>query len=87
MITAVDDQHVNLTAQGTSDSSIVAHTYQNIAVISLGRNYLGEEFYRLVYDSNQIGIINSADRGHYIILTPKPTISLIAEIALLDHLE
>lgn len=86
-ISAVDDQHVNLTAEGTSDSSIITHTYQNIAVTSLGRNYMGEEFYSLVYDTNQIGIINSDDRGHYIILTPKPTILLIAEIALLDHLE
>ncbi|MBD2755440.1 hypothetical protein [Spirosoma validum] len=79
-ITMVDDQHVDLIAKGTSYKSKIAYSYRNVAVVKTDRNYLGEDTFSLRYKKNQIGIINSDEQGHYVSLTPKPYVTLVAEI-------
>lgn len=79
-ITAVNDQYVNLTAKGTSYKSKIAYSYQHVSITKTGHNYLGEDTYSLFYKKNQIGIINSDEQGHYVSLTPKPYVTLVAEL-------
>ena len=78
-ITTVDDQHVNLTAKGTSQKAKIAYTYLKVIVTRTDRNYLGEDTYSLFYKRKQIGILNSDEQGQYVSLTPKPTVTLVAE--------
>ncbi|GAB3897535.1 hypothetical protein GCM10028825_45410 [Spirosoma agri] len=79
-ITAVDEDHVNLTATGTSNKAKITYSYQNVVVTQTDPNYLGEDTFSLVYKKKQIGFINSNEQGHYISLTPKPDVILVADI-------
>ena len=79
-LTVVDEQHVDLTVKGSSGRSKIAYSYRNVSLVETGRNYLDEETFSLVDRKNQIGIINSDEQGHYISLTPKPYITLVATL-------
>jgi|GEM_PF-2046422 len=79
-LTVVDEQHVDITVKGTSGKSKIAYAYRNVNIIENGRNYLGEDIFRLVYKKNQIGFINSDEQGYYISLMPKPYVTLVASL-------
>ncbi|SFF19090.1 hypothetical protein [Spirosoma endophyticum] len=79
-LTIVDEQHVDLIVKGSSGKSKIAYSYQNVNIIESGRNYLGDDTFSLVYKKNQIGIINSDEQGHYITLTPKAYVTLVASL-------
>jgi hypothetical protein len=80
VLSSVDDQHINLVVEGTCGKTKLAYSYRNVVVSSNGRDYLGNESYRLTYQKASIGLFSNDDRGHYITLTPKPMITLVAEI-------
>lgn len=82
----VDEQHVDLIVKGTSGKAKIAYSYRNVNIVETGRNYLGEETFSLVYKKNQIGIINSDEQGHYISITPKPYVTLVAALPGQDDL-
>lgn len=78
VLNQIDNQHVSITAKGTSGKTKIAYTYSNVSVVESAPINSGQNAYNLLYKGKQLGIASNDGISRYVDLFPSSTVTLKA---------